>query len=75
LITATLRGARRRVTNAATWTRLSRCRFAPKRRALQLRVLAYNPANFLRTLALPTAAHRSVLVASARMTTRKSVPY
>ncbi len=39
--------------NAITWTRLSCMRFAANVVRLQLHVLAYNLANFLRTLALP----------------------
>ena len=36
-----------------TWTRLSCCRFAANAVRLQLHALAYNLANFLRTLARP----------------------
>ena len=36
-----------------TWTRLSCHRFAANAVRLQLHALAYNLANFLRTLALP----------------------
>jgi len=39
--------------NAVTWTRLSCSRFAANAVRLQLHALAYNLANFLRTLALP----------------------
>ena len=39
--------------NAVTWTRLSCMRFAANAVRLQLHALAYNLANFLRTLALP----------------------
>jgi hypothetical protein len=39
--------------NAVTWTRLSCRRFAANAVRLQLHALAYNLANFLRTLALP----------------------
>jgi hypothetical protein len=39
--------------NAVTWTRLSGTRFAANAVRLQLHALAYNLANFLRTLALP----------------------
>jgi hypothetical protein len=39
--------------NAITWTRLSCSRFAANAVRLQLHALAYNLANFLRTLALP----------------------
>lgn len=39
--------------NAAKWTRLSCCSFAANAVRLQLHALAYNLANFLRTLALP----------------------
>jgi len=41
--------------NAVTWTRLSCHRFAANAVRLQLHALAYNLANFLRTLALPEA--------------------
>jgi len=41
--------------NALTWTRLSCHRFAANAVRLQLHALAYNLANFLRTLALPEA--------------------
>jgi len=39
--------------NAIAWTRLSCSRFAANAVRLQLHALAYNLANFLRTLALP----------------------
>ena len=39
--------------NATKWTRLSCCSFAANAVRLQLHALAYNFANFLRTLALP----------------------
>jgi hypothetical protein len=39
--------------NAVTWTRLSCHRFAVNAARLQLHTMVYNPANFLRTLALP----------------------
>jgi hypothetical protein len=39
--------------NAAKWTRLSCCSFTANVVRLQLHALAYNLANFLRTLALP----------------------
>jgi hypothetical protein len=39
--------------NAVKWTRLSCCSFAANAVRLQLHALAYNLANFLRTLALP----------------------
>jgi hypothetical protein len=39
--------------NAITWTRLPCHRFAANAVRLQLHALAYNLANFLRTLALP----------------------
>jgi hypothetical protein len=39
--------------HAVTWTRLSCTRFAANAVRLQLHALAYNLANFLRTLALP----------------------
>ena len=39
--------------NAVTWTRLSCCRFRANAVRLQLHALAYNLANFLRTLARP----------------------
>src|SRR5579863_6300319 len=41
--------------NAVTWTRLSCQRFKANAVRLQLHALAYNLANFLRTLALPEA--------------------
>jgi hypothetical protein len=41
--------------NAITWTRLSCHRFAANAVRLQLHALAYNLANFLRTLTLPEA--------------------
>jgi hypothetical protein len=41
--------------NAITWTRLSCRRFAANAVRLQLHALAYNLANFLRTLTLPEA--------------------
>ena len=41
--------------NAVTWTRLSCSRFAANAVRLQLHALAYNLANFLRTLTLPEA--------------------
>jgi len=39
--------------NAVKWTRLSCCSFAANAVRLQLHALAYNLANFMRTLALP----------------------
>ena len=39
--------------NAVKWTRLSCCSFASNAVRLQLHALAYNLANFMRTLALP----------------------
>ena len=43
------------------WTRLSCCSFAANAVRLQLHALAYNLANFVRTLALPvTGAHWSL---------------
>ena len=39
--------------NAIKWTRLSCCRFRDNAVRLQLHTLAYNLANFMRTLALP----------------------
>jgi hypothetical protein len=47
----TLRLARTR----SKWTRLSCCSFAANAVRLQLHALAYNLANFMRTLALPEA--------------------
>jgi hypothetical protein len=44
--------------NAVTWTRLSCHRFAANAVRLQLHALAYNLANFLRTLALPEEVGR-----------------
>jgi len=41
--------------NAIKWTRLSCCSFAAYAVRLQLHALAYNLANFMRTLALPEA--------------------
>jgi hypothetical protein len=41
--------------NAVKWTRLSCCSFAANAVRLQLHALAYNLANFMRTLALPDA--------------------
>jgi hypothetical protein len=41
--------------NATKWTRLSCCSFAANAVRLQLHALAYNPANFMGTLALPEA--------------------
>jgi Transposase DDE domain group 1 len=41
--------------NAIKWTRLSCCLFAANAVRLQLHALAYNLANFMRTLALPEA--------------------
>ena len=38
------------------WTRLSGCSFAVNAVRLQLHALAYNLANFMRTLALPETA-------------------
>ena len=47
--------------NAIKWTRLSCCSFAANAVRLQLHALAYNLANFMRTLALPEAvAHWSL---------------
>ncbi len=47
--------------NAMKWTRLSCCSFAANAVRLQLHALAYNLANFMRTLALPEAvAHGSL---------------
>ena len=39
--------------NAIKWTRLSCCKFRNNEVRLQLHALAYNLANFMRTLALP----------------------
>ena len=44
--------------DAIRWTRLSCRSFAANAARLQLHALAYNLANFLRTLALPDAVHR-----------------
>jgi hypothetical protein len=41
--------------DAIKWTRLSCCSFAANAVRLQLHALAYNLANFMRTLALPEA--------------------
>ena len=43
---------------AIKWTRLSCCSFAANAVRLQLHALAYNLANFMRTLALPEAVKR-----------------
>jgi hypothetical protein len=40
---------------AIKWTRLSCCSFAANAVRLQLHTMAYNLANFMRTLALPEA--------------------
>jgi hypothetical protein len=42
--------------NAIKWTRLSCRKFRDNAVRLQLHALAYNLANFMRTLALPKAA-------------------
>ena len=47
--------------NAIKWTRLSCCSFAANAVRLQLHALAYNLANFMRTLALPEAVKQSSL--------------
>ena len=47
--------------NAVKWTRLSCCPFTANAVRLQLHALAYNLANFMRTLALPeTVSHWSL---------------
>ena len=47
--------------NAVKWTRLSCCSFAANAVRLQLHALAYNLANFMRTMALPApVAHWSL---------------
>src|SRR5271168_4574835 len=47
--------------NAVKWTRLSCCSFAANAVRLKLHALAYNLANFMRTLALPeTVKHWSL---------------
>ena len=54
--------------NAITWTRLSCSRFAANAVRLQLHALAYNLANFLRTLALPeTVKHWSLTTLRDRL--------
>ena len=54
--------------NATTWTRLSYHRFAANVVRLQQRALAYNLANFLRTLALPEAiSHWSITTLHDRL--------
>ena len=54
--------------NAITWTRLSCMRFTANAVRLQLHALAYNLANFLRTLALPeTARHWSLTTLRDRL--------
>jgi Transposase DDE domain group 1 len=47
--------ADRRAPSCSTWTAASCRRFGANALRLQLRALAYNLANFLRTLALPEA--------------------
>jgi hypothetical protein len=47
--------------NAGKWTRLSCCSFAANAVRLQLHALAYNLANFLRTLALPDGIEKWAL--------------
>ena len=47
--------------NAIKWTRLSCCSFAANAVRLQLHALAYNLANFMRTLALPKAVKQRSL--------------
>ena len=49
--------------NAIKWTRLSCCSFAANAVRLQLHALAYNLANFMRTLALPEAVKQWSLTA------------
>jgi hypothetical protein len=44
--------------NAIKWTQLSCCSFAANAVRLQLHALAYNLANFMRTLALPEAVNQ-----------------
>ena len=52
--------------NAIKWTRLSCRRFRDNAVRLQLHALAYNLANFMRTLALPKEVeHPSLIVASS----------
>ena len=54
--------------NAIVWTRLSCHRFAASAVRLQLHALAYNLANFLRTLTLPEAvSHRSMTTLRDRL--------
>ena len=54
--------------NAVTWTRLSCHRFAANAVRLQLHALAYNLANFLRTLTLPEAvSHWSMTTVRDRL--------
>ncbi len=50
--------------NAIKWTRLSCCSFAASAVRLQLHALAYNLANFMRTLALPEAVAQWSLTSS-----------
>ena len=47
--------------NAVKWTRLSCCSFTANAVRLQLHALAYNLANFMRTLALPKAVKQRSL--------------
>ena len=52
-------GARSRaISDTIKWTRLSCRTFAANAVRLQLHALAYNLGNFMRTLAMPTAAER-----------------
>jgi Transposase DDE domain group 1 len=52
--------------NALRWTRLSCHAFRHKAVRLQLHALAYNLANFLRTLALPERVEHWSLTTAAR---------
>jgi hypothetical protein len=53
--------------NAVTWTRLSCHRFAANAVRLQLHALAYNLANFLRTLAPEAVKHSSLATLRERL--------
>ena len=58
--------------NAMKWTRLSCCSFVAYAVQIQLHALAYNLANFMRTLALPEAvAHWSLTSLRKRLEDRR----
>ena len=58
--------------NAAKWTRLSCCSFAANAVRLQLHALAYNLANFLRTLALPDGIEKWSLTSLGKSSSRSA---